>query len=102
MKNTWKQASQSRLSRVLIMAIFPLLLTLALLIGCANPPVITAPALVAGSEVTIDGTTKGYALAVSLSIQNNDWKLLDSLLAPDFSYSGDGLNYTRDEYIGFM
>ena len=102
MKNTWKQASQSRLSRVLIIAIFPLLLTLGLLIGCANPPVITAPALVAGSEVTIDGTTKGYALAVSLSIQNNDWKLLDSLLAPDFSYSGDGLNYTRDEYIGFM
>ncbi len=43
------------------------------------------------------------ALAVSRSILNNDWKQLDSLLAPDFRYHGDlGETYSRDEYIGFM
>lgn len=46
--------------------------------------------------------TKDAALAVSLSIQDNDWQKLDSLLAPGFTYSGDGLTFTRDEYIGFM
>ena len=47
-------------------------------------------------------TIKTAALAVSLSIQNDDWARLDGLLAPGFSYSGDGLNFSRDEYIGFM
>ncbi len=46
--------------------------------------------------------TKDVALAVSLSIQDNDWQKLDSLLAPGFTYSGDGLLFSRDEYIGFM
>lgn len=46
--------------------------------------------------------TEDAALAVSLSIQDNDWQKLDSLLAPGFTYSGDGLTFTRDEYIGFM
>ena len=46
--------------------------------------------------------TKTAALAVSLSIQNDDWAKLDGLLAPGFSYSGDGLSFSRDEYIGFM
>jgi predicted ester cyclase len=46
--------------------------------------------------------TKTAALAVSLAIQNDDWAKLDSLLAPDFTYSGDGMQFTRDEYIGFM
>jgi predicted ester cyclase len=46
--------------------------------------------------------TKTAALAVSLAIQNDDWKKLDSLLAPGFTYSGDGMNFTRDQYIGFM
>jgi len=46
--------------------------------------------------------TKTAALAVSLAIQNDDWKTLDSLLAPGFTYSGDGMHFTRDQYIGFM
>lgn len=50
----------------------------------------------------INEATKAAALAVSLSIQNDDWARLDSLLAPDFSYSGDGLSFSRDEYFGFM
>lgn len=46
--------------------------------------------------------TKQAALAVSLSIQDDDWARLDSLLAPGFTYTGDGLHFSRDEYIGFM
>jgi predicted ester cyclase len=46
--------------------------------------------------------TKDAALAVSLAIQNDDWARLDNLLAPGFSYSGDGMAFNRDEYIGFM
>lgn len=42
------------------------------------------------------------ALAVSLAIQNDNWADLDRRLAPGFSYSGDGMEFTRDEYIGFM
>lgn len=43
------------------------------------------------------------ALAVSRSILEGDWKTLDSLLAPGFTYDGDlGTPYSRDEYIGFM
>lgn len=47
-------------------------------------------------------TTKDAALAVSLAIQNDEWDKLDSLLAAEFTYTGDGLNFTKDEYIGFM
>ena len=46
--------------------------------------------------------TRQAALAVSLSIQNDDWARLDALLAPGFTYEGDGLSFNRDEYIGFM
>lgn len=42
------------------------------------------------------------ALAVSLAIQNDDWAKLDALLAPGFTYDGDGMHFTKDEYIGFM
>ncbi|MBK8457667.1 MAG: ester cyclase [Phyllobacteriaceae bacterium] len=42
------------------------------------------------------------ALAVSLAIQNDDWTKLDSLLDPGFTYSGDGMHFSKDEYIGFM
>lgn len=46
--------------------------------------------------------TKEAALAVSLAIQNDEWARLDSLLTPGFTYSGDGMEFNRDEYIGFM
>lgn len=45
---------------------------------------------------------KDAAVAVSLSIQNDDWARLDQLLDAGFSYTGDGFTFTRDEYIGFM
>lgn len=47
-------------------------------------------------------STKDAALAVSLAIQNDEWDLLDGLLADGFTYSGDGLVFNKDEYIGFM
>ena len=43
------------------------------------------------------------ALGVSRAILAGDWKTLDGLLAPTFTYDGDlGVPYSRDEYIGFM
>lgn len=47
-------------------------------------------------------STKDAALAVSLAIQNDEWDTLDGLLADGFTYSGDGLVFNKDEYIGFM
>ncbi len=41
--------------------------------------------------------TKTAALAISLAIQNDDWAKLDSLLAPNFTYSGDGMHFNRNE-----
>lgn len=52
--------------------------------------------------MTPDEKTKFDALAVSLAIQNDDWTALDALLAPGFTYSGDGMAFDRDTYIGFM
>lgn len=45
---------------------------------------------------------KEIALAVSKSIMKGDWDTLDSLLADTFTYTGDGLVFTKDQYIGFM
>lgn len=47
-------------------------------------------------------SNKEIALWVSRSIMNWEWDVLDSLLAPEFTYDWDGAHYTRDEYIGFM
>ncbi len=48
-------------------------------------------------------TDADTALAVSKAILAGDWRTLDGLLAPDFTYDGDlGRPYSRDEYIGFM
>ncbi len=46
--------------------------------------------------------TKEVALSVSRSILKGDWTTLDTLLADDFTYTGDGLELTKDQYIGFM
>lgn len=45
---------------------------------------------------------KEIALKVSTSIMNGDWDTLESLLAPEFTYDGDGMQFKRDEYIAFM
>jgi predicted ester cyclase len=45
---------------------------------------------------------KNTALAVSLAILDGRWKDLDNLLDENFTYTGDGFVFTKDEYIGFM
>lgn len=41
-------------------------------------------------------------LAVSKAILEGRWDDLDKLLDKDFTYTGDGYVFTKDEYIGFM
>jgi predicted ester cyclase len=53
-------------------------------------------------DTSTNDATKTAALAVSLAIQDDEWAKLDSLLGPDFTYTGDGMHFTRDQYIGFM
>ncbi|MEI6139564.1 MAG: ester cyclase [Mariniphaga sp.] len=45
---------------------------------------------------------KQTALAVSLAILEARWNDLDQLLDENFTYTGDGFVFTKDEYIGFM
>ncbi|MCK9409758.1 MAG: ester cyclase [Bacteriovoracaceae bacterium] len=47
-------------------------------------------------------TNKETALAVSRAIMNGTFNDLDTLLADDFTYTGDGLMLNKDQYIGFM
>jgi len=46
--------------------------------------------------------TAQTAYAVSRAILEGNWEKLDSLLAPNFTYTGDGYHFSKDEYIGFM
>ena len=45
---------------------------------------------------------KKTALAVSIAILEARWNDLDKLLDDNFTYTGDGFVFTKDEYIGFM
>jgi predicted ester cyclase len=45
---------------------------------------------------------KATALAVSIAILEGRWNDLDQLLDENFTYTGDGFVFTKDEYIGFM
>lgn len=42
------------------------------------------------------------AIAVSQAILEANWAKLDELLDKDFTYTGDGSVFTKDEYMGFM
>ena len=42
------------------------------------------------------------ALAVSKAILEGRWNDLDNLLDENFTYTGDGFVFSKDEYIGFM
>jgi predicted ester cyclase len=42
------------------------------------------------------------ALAVSYAILEGRWNDLANLLDDNFTYTGDGFVFTKDEYIGFM
>lgn len=45
---------------------------------------------------------KNTAIAVSRAILEADWEKLDDLLDVNFTYTGDGYVFTKDQYIGFM
>lgn len=45
---------------------------------------------------------KQTALAVSYAILEGRWNDLANLLDDNFTYTGDGSVFTKDEYIGFM
>lgn len=45
---------------------------------------------------------KNTAMAVSKAILEADWEKLDNLLDDNFTYTGDGYVFTKDQYIGFM
>jgi predicted ester cyclase len=47
-------------------------------------------------------TNREIALEVSKSIMDGRWSDLDQLLHEDFTYTGDGFVFTKNEYIGFM
>ncbi len=46
--------------------------------------------------------TAQTAYAVSRAILEGDWEKLDGLLDKNFTYTGDGYHFTKNEYIGFM
>lgn len=47
-------------------------------------------------------SNKDVALAVSKAILEERWNDLDNLLDKNFTYTGDGFVFSKDEYIGFM
>lgn len=46
--------------------------------------------------------TAQTAYAVSRSILEGNWEKLDTLLDSNFTYTGDGYHFSKDEYIAFM
>lgn len=58
--------------------------------------------IVSDPAAALSNETTAAALAVSESILKGDWQKLDRLLDTNFTYTGDGYVFTKDEYIGFM
>ena len=50
----------------------------------------------------LQNEVRDTALAVSKAILEARWNDLDKLVDEDFTYTGDGFVFTKDEYIGFM
>lgn len=46
--------------------------------------------------------TAQTAYAVSRAILDGNWEKLESLLDSNFTYTGDGYHFSKDEYIAFM
>lgn len=46
--------------------------------------------------------TAQVAYSVSRAILEGNWEKLDGLLDVNFTYTGDGYVFTKDQYIGFM
>lgn len=49
-----------------------------------------------------ESTTAQTAYAVSRAILEGNWEKLDSLLDTNFTYTGDGYSFSKDQYIAFM
>lgn len=62
----------------------------------------TAVLTIGDPSVQLSDATTATAVAVSRSILEGDWQKLDGLLDDNFTYTGDGYVFTKDEYIGFM
>lgn len=62
--------------------------------------IINEPAYQLNGSASTD--TTNTAVSVSKSILEGNWKVLDGLLDADFTYTGDGFVFSKDEYIGFM
>ncbi len=62
------------------------------------------PAVLIVSDPSVQpfNETTATAIAVSRSILEGDWQKLDGLLDDNFTYTGDGYVFTKDQYIGFM
>lgn len=45
---------------------------------------------------------KDVALSVSKAILHGEWEKLSGILADDFTYTGDGMHFNKQQYIDFM
>jgi len=45
---------------------------------------------------------KDVALSVSKAILNGEWEKLSGILSDDFTYTGDGMLFNKQQYIEFM
>ena len=45
---------------------------------------------------------KEIALSVSKAILNGEWDKLSGILSDDFTYTGDGMHFNKQQYIDFM
>jgi predicted ester cyclase len=61
-----------------------------------------SPAQFSAKDADPNNATKTTAMAVSKAILEADWEKLDALLDDKFTYTGDGMVFTKNEYIGFM
>lgn len=46
--------------------------------------------------------SKEVALSVSKAILNGEWNKLSGILSDDFTYTGDGMHFNKQQYMDFM
>lgn len=67
-----------------------------------KPAVLMVKDTHAQADTSSYSENKNTAIAVSRAILQGDWATLDGLLDSNFTYTGDGYVFTKDQYIGFM
>lgn len=72
-----------------------------LLAGCASDTYVARTGKFTLPDEKSNKSTQ-TAISVSQAILQADWGKLDSLLDDQFTYTGDGFVFTKDQYIGFM